>query len=111
MAIHCSSNFINGAHSLDLLDVSLSLHAPLARMERASNVDDLLSIVAQEIRTVSGFDRVKVYQFDDDWHGVVLAEEVADGNGATARGRIERYGHAAGGRPLTVVTTLPEPLS
>jgi diguanylate cyclase (GGDEF)-like protein len=69
----------NGAHSLDLLDVSLSLHAPLARMERTTNVDELLSIVAQEIRAISGFDRVMVYQFDDDWHGVVLAENVADG--------------------------------
>jgi diguanylate cyclase (GGDEF)-like protein len=90
MPIECTSSsyrdsllvelqLINGAHSLDLLDVSLSLHAPLARMERTSNVDELLSIVAQEIRAISGFDRVMVYQFDDDWHGVVLAEDVADG--------------------------------
>ena len=69
----------NGAHSLDLLDVSLSLHTPLARMEGTSSVDELLSIVANEIRAISGFDRVMVYRFDDDFHGAVVAEDVADG--------------------------------
>jgi diguanylate cyclase (GGDEF)-like protein len=68
----------DGAHSLDLLGVSLSLQAPLARMERTSNVDDLVSCVAHEIRLISGFDRVMVYRFDDDWHGHVLAEDVSE---------------------------------
>jgi chemotaxis family two-component system sensor kinase Cph1 len=67
-----------GAHSLDLLDVSLSLQAPLARMERSSSVEDLACILAREIRAISGFDRVMVYRFDEDWHGVVLAEDVGD---------------------------------
>jgi diguanylate cyclase (GGDEF)-like protein len=67
-----------GARSLDALDVSLSLQAPLARMERASNVVDLVRIVTEEIRTISGFDRVMVYRFDDDWHGEVLAEDVSE---------------------------------
>jgi light-regulated signal transduction histidine kinase (bacteriophytochrome) len=69
---------LTGAHSLDDLDISLSLQAPLARMERSSDVADLACVVAQEIRTISGFDRVMVYRFDEDWHGEVLAENVSD---------------------------------
>jgi chemotaxis family two-component system sensor kinase Cph1 len=69
---------VMGAHSLDLLDISLSLQGPLSRMERSANVNDLVSVVAKEIRTISGFDRVMVYRFDEDWHGQVLAEEVSD---------------------------------
>jgi light-regulated signal transduction histidine kinase (bacteriophytochrome) len=53
----------NGAHSLDLADVSVNWRAPLSGMERASNSDELLSIAAGEIRAVSGFDRVMVYHF------------------------------------------------
>ncbi len=69
---------LSGAESLDFLDVSLSLQAPLARMERASSVSDLVSIVAKEVRAISGFDRVLVYRFDEDWHGEVIAEDVGD---------------------------------
>lgn len=68
----------NAAQSLDLLDVSLSLQAPLSRMERTSSVDELVWVVAKEIRKISGFDRVMVYRFDEDWHGQVIAESVSD---------------------------------
>lgn len=66
----------SGAHSLDILDVSLSLQAPLARMERTKNIVELARLVAHDVRAISGFDRVCVYRFDDDWHGEVIAEDV-----------------------------------
>jgi diguanylate cyclase (GGDEF)-like protein len=65
-----------GAHSLDMLDVSMSLQAPLARMERTKNIVELARLVAQDVRHISGFDRVMVYRFDNDWHGEVIAEDV-----------------------------------
>jgi diguanylate cyclase (GGDEF)-like protein len=68
-----------GAHALGELEVSLSIAAPLARMERARSVLDLLRSVAKDIRAISGFDRVLIYRFDRDFHGEVLAEDVADG--------------------------------
>ena len=34
--------------------------------------------VTQAIRAVTGFDRVKLYRFDADWHGEVVAESRAD---------------------------------
>jgi diguanylate cyclase (GGDEF)-like protein len=69
---------IKDAHTLDLLDISLSLQAPLSRMERTATVDELALFVAKEIRAISGFDRVMVYRFDEDWHGMVLAEDVGE---------------------------------
>ena len=66
------------AQANDLLDVSLRLQAPMSRMERTSSIEDLAFIAAQEIRAISGFDRVMVYRFDHDWHGQVIAENVSD---------------------------------
>ncbi|KAB1080747.1 ATP-binding protein [Methylobacterium soli] len=54
------------------------LRAFVQRLRVARSVEDLCAIVAEDIRHVTGFDRVLVYRFDRDWHGTVLAE---DGNG------------------------------
>ena len=46
-----------------------------------STAEDLLSIanvISRHVRHVTGFDRVLVYQFDNDWNGHVIGE---DGNG------------------------------
>jgi len=44
---------------------------------------ELAQLLAREMRRVTGYDRVIVYRFDEDWHGVVIAEE-----------RNERYTHS-----------------
>ncbi len=41
---------------------------------RDVNLDDLARRVAQTVRTVSGFEKVMVYRFRDDWSGEVIAE-------------------------------------
>lgn len=46
--------------------------------EISPSIHDLSAAVAQEIRKLTGFDRVLVYQFDEDWNGIVVGE---DGNG------------------------------
>lgn len=35
----------------------------------------LCRLLAREMHRITGFDRCIVYRFDDDWHGMVLAEE------------------------------------
>ncbi len=55
------------------------LRAFVQRLRVARSVEELCSLVAQDIRQITGFDRALVYRFDRDWHGTVLAE---DGNGA-----------------------------
>ncbi len=66
------------ADSLDLIDMSLTLQAPLSRMERTTTIEELMQVAATEIRGINGFDRVMIYRFDEDWHGVVLAEDVGE---------------------------------
>ncbi|MGR0185746.1 ATP-binding protein [Azospirillum aestuarii] len=50
----------------------------LERLDALNAPADLLSCAAQEVRALTGFDRVLIYRFDADWHGTVVAE---DGNG------------------------------
>lgn len=35
----------------------------------------LCELLCREVRQLTGFDRVMAYRFDEDWHGVVIAEE------------------------------------
>jgi len=41
----------------------------------ATNFSDLAQTLAREIKAITGFDRVMVYRFEVDEHGVVIAEE------------------------------------
>lgn len=54
------------------------LRSFLDHVEGEDDVALLGRYAAQEVRQLTGFDRVMVYRFDEDWHGTVIAE---DGNG------------------------------
>ena len=43
-----------------------------------ADMAELNQIAAEEIRRLTGFDRVLVYRFDDDWNGTVIAEDRND---------------------------------
>ncbi|MBH8554790.1 GAF domain-containing protein [Nostocaceae cyanobacterium CENA357] len=49
--------------------------ASINQLEKTSNLRDFCQIIVQEVRKVTGFDRVMLYKFDDDGHGSVIAEE------------------------------------
>ena len=49
--------------------------ASINRLEETANLRDFCRIIVQEVRKVTGFDRVMLYKFDDDGHGSVIAEE------------------------------------
>jgi two-component system, chemotaxis family, sensor kinase Cph1 len=53
--------------------------ASINQLEGTSNLRDFCQIIVQEVRKVTGFDRVMLYKFDEDDHGEVLAEEKLDG--------------------------------
>ncbi|GAA4129574.1 hypothetical protein GCM10022215_42270 [Nocardioides fonticola] len=53
----------------------LSARSAMARLVDARSVSGLADRLAQEIRSVTGFDRVMVYRFDQDWNGEVIAED------------------------------------
>ena len=50
------------------------LRSSVLRLQNASDVAQLTATVADEVRTLTGFDRVMVYRFDSEWNGEVVAE-------------------------------------
>ena len=48
------------------------------RLGRATSLEALAATAAAAVRRIAGFDRVLVYRFEENWDGIVLAE---DGNG------------------------------
>jgi light-regulated signal transduction histidine kinase (bacteriophytochrome) len=48
------------------------------RAEAAPGVPDLCRVVAEEVRRLTGFDRVLVYRFDEGWNGTVVGEDRND---------------------------------
>ena len=49
------------------------------RLQRARDVVALAAVVCEEVRALTGFDRVMVYRFDADYAGEVIAEALGDG--------------------------------
>ncbi len=47
---------------------------PINRIQRANSLTELCDAIAQEIKSITGFDRVMVYRFDDSGAGTVIAE-------------------------------------
>ena len=45
------------------------------QLQGASTIDVLCRLAAQDIRRMTGFDRVLIYRFDEQWNGTVIAED------------------------------------
>ncbi|MEE1656718.1 ATP-binding protein [Microvirga sp. CF3062] len=56
-----------------------SLYPTLRRfveqLQGASSVEILCGLAAQDVRGMTGFDRVLIYRFDEQWNGTVIAED------------------------------------
>ncbi|MBA2391339.1 MAG: GAF domain-containing protein [Ktedonobacteraceae bacterium] len=51
----------------------------ITRLQRIGSLTALCQFTAEEIRKLTGFDRVMVYQFDQNWNGIVIAEDRGEG--------------------------------
>ncbi len=51
------------------------ISAALASLDRAFDVIEACRISAAEVRRLTGFDRVLVYRFEENWDGTVVAED------------------------------------
>ena len=56
-----------------------ALRAGLARLQRSNSVSELCKIAVDAVRAITGFDRVLLYRFDDEGHGDVIEESLAEG--------------------------------
>lgn len=57
------------------VDVYQELKYAMTAIESARTVREAVDIAARELKKSSGFDKVMIYRFDEDWNGHVLAEE------------------------------------
>jgi len=55
-----------------------SVRATVSKIQSAKNLKDLCQVTVEEVRQISGFDRVMVYQFDAEGNGAVIAEDKAE---------------------------------
>lgn len=51
----------------------------MAAIEACTTTEETCRVVAKELKKLSGFDKVMVYRFDEDWNGDVVAEEMEHG--------------------------------
>lgn len=58
---------------------ALKAHASIDRFKRQHSIDALLNMAVQQVRQLTGFDRVMAYRFRHDDSGDVVAEACADG--------------------------------
>jgi light-regulated signal transduction histidine kinase (bacteriophytochrome) len=64
------------AQSLEALHPQL--HALLDELHDIRDFDRLNAAAARMVRHLTGFDRVLIYRFDEDWNGTVIAEDRND---------------------------------
>ena len=56
-----------------------ALRSALARLQRSNSVIELCKIAVDAVRALTGFDRILLYRFDDEGHGDVIEESLAEG--------------------------------
>ncbi|MEO1295638.1 MAG: ATP-binding protein [Cyanobacteria bacterium J06636_16] len=61
-----------------LTDVQMLLGGAIAQIKQTHSLDELLAVFVDEVRKLTGFDRVHVYQFDEHGAGEVVAEVKQD---------------------------------
>jgi hypothetical protein len=63
-------------NSSDPLTQEALLHRIANRIRQSLELQEILTTTAAEVRSYLGTDRVKIYQFQPDSHGIVIAESL-----------------------------------
>lgn len=61
------------------LALQTRMQRSLAALNSAKDLTSLAAAITTEIRALTGFDRVMLYRFDDEWNGSVMAEAIGEG--------------------------------
>jgi light-regulated signal transduction histidine kinase (bacteriophytochrome) len=61
------------------IDIYQQLKYAMAAINAAPTIKAACEAAARQLKTLSGYDKVMVYQFDNDWNGTVIAEELEPG--------------------------------
>jgi light-regulated signal transduction histidine kinase (bacteriophytochrome) len=63
------------AKNISIFSFYHSVRAAIAQIQSATNLNDLCQKTVEEVRKITGFDRVMIYQFDPEGNGAVIAED------------------------------------
>jgi two-component system, chemotaxis family, sensor kinase Cph1 len=55
-------------------DLYSQVRAMLTQLRTTLTIPELCQVIAEEVQHLTGFDRVMVYRFDEEWNGEVIAE-------------------------------------
>ena len=65
--------------NLDFFDFYSLVKKPIAKIQKADNLDQMCNEIVKQVKQVTGFDRVMVYRFNAEGSGTVVAESVREG--------------------------------
>ncbi|MES2766669.1 MAG: ATP-binding protein [Bacteroidota bacterium] len=54
------------------------LNLAVSKFQQSRTLPELYEIASEQVRQLTGFDRVMIYRFDEDWNGSVVAEAKSD---------------------------------
>jgi two-component system, chemotaxis family, sensor kinase Cph1 len=84
--VHDKSNYIileleraTEKTNASFIDVYQQLKISLASIDRANTLQEVCDNAIGELKRISGFDKVMIYQFDEDWNGTTIAEVMEPG--------------------------------
>lgn len=61
------------------VDVYQEVKYAMAAIDQAASTQEVCAIAAEELKKLSGFDKVMLYDFDENWNGTVVAEAMEEG--------------------------------
>jgi chemotaxis family two-component system sensor kinase Cph1 len=61
------------------LDMYQEMKYAMAAVEAAGTTEAACAVAIEELKRISGFDKIMVYRFDEEWNGDVIAEVKQDG--------------------------------
>lgn len=64
----------NTEKSKGFLEVYQQIRETASSIQQSVNMNESLQIVVEELKAFSGFDKVMIYKFDENWNGHVVAE-------------------------------------
>jgi light-regulated signal transduction histidine kinase (bacteriophytochrome) len=56
------------------VDIYHEVKYAMAEIDKMTTTHEACQVIAKELKRISGFDKVMIYQFDTDWNGEVVAE-------------------------------------
>ena len=61
------------------IDIYQDLKYVMAAIDEAGTTLEACRVAIEELKKISGFDKIMAYQFDEDWNGDVIAEVMEEG--------------------------------